>query len=150
MCVKERIEKAVVNANNIEEVKTLLLDVLKKVREEGAEKIGYVAGIITSEGPENIDRNVKRLAGFADSVCLQSNFPIFSSTYLITDALFEKLGMQTIAQADWQKFWRDVLSSGFITDIFMTPRWEISYGSCDEHKTAQEVGMKIHYLTKEI
>lgn len=44
------------------------------------------------------------------------------------------------------KFWRDILESGHVTDIFMTPRWEQSKGAIDEHEAAKQLGIKIHYM----
>ena len=48
--MRERIEKAVKNANSIDEVKVGVFAVLDQLRTEGNERIGYVAGIITSAG----------------------------------------------------------------------------------------------------
>ncbi len=38
------------------------------------------------------------------------------------------------------------MECGYITDIFMTPRWEHSEGARDEHKNAIKAGMTIHYV----
>lgn len=150
--MKERIEEAVKNAKNINEVKDSVLSVLKEFKSDGAIRIGYVAGLVTSEGPENIDKNVRRLVKFTEHVRAQNDFPIFSSTDVISDELFKKLGLEEFQKTDWEKFWRDILGAEgrYVTDIFMTPKWEISRGSKDEHKVAKEVGMRIHYLTEEI
>jgi len=150
--MRERIEEAVKKANSIEDVKDGVLIVLKELRNEGNQRIGYVSGLITSEGPENINKNVKRLIRFTNYIRSQNDFPIFSSTDVVSDALFKRLGAQLFKQADWEEFWRDVLGSEerYVTDMFMTPRWEKSRGATDEHKTAKKVGMQIHHLTEEI
>lgn len=150
--MKERIRGAVKHAKDINEVKISVLSVLKELKNEGAQRIGYVAGLVTSEGPENIDKNVRRLAKFTEHIRTQNDFPIFSSTDVISDELFERLGLEEFQKTDWEKFWRDILGAEerFVTDIFMTPRWEASRGSRDEHKVAKEVGMQIHYLKEEI
>ena len=150
--MKERIRGAVKYAKDINEVKTSVLSVLKELKNEGAERIGYVAGLVTSEGPENIDKNVRRLVGFTEHIRTQNDFPIFSSTDVVSDELFERLGLEEFQKTDWEKFWRDILGAEgkYVTDIFMTPGWEASRGSRDEHKVAKEVGMQIHYLKEEI
>jgi hypothetical protein len=150
--MKERIGKAVENAGSLTEVKGIVLALLKEVRAEGNDRIGYVSGLITSEGPEKIDGNVRRLAGLTEKVRAQHNFPIFSSTDIISDTLFKRLGLEEFEKTDWERFWRDILGAPerFVTDIFMTPRWERSRGATDEHKVAVEVRMEIHYLTEEI
>lgn len=146
--MRSKIDKALINANSIDEVKKLLLGVLKGVRTEGSTQIGYVAGILTSDGPQNIDKNVKRLRKFTDKIRAENGYPIFSSTDVISDHLFKKLGAKLFERADWEEFWREVLGTKekFVTDIFMTPRWQESRGATDEHKTAKENGLKIHYL----
>lgn len=47
-------------------------------------------------------------------------------------------------------FWREIFKSGHVTDVFMTPRWEKSKGAVDEYKTAQKIGLTIHYLQEGI
>ena len=47
------------------------------------------------------------------------------------------------------QFWKMILKSGHITDIFMTPRWEISRGAKVEYITAKKLKIKIHFV-KEI
>lgn len=146
------IEHAVKNANNLVEVKDSILVVLKELKNKGNRRIGYVSGIVTSDSPENIDGNVKRLSRFTELIRSQNDFPIFSSTDVVSDELFKRLGLEEFQKTDWEKFWRDILGAEerFVTDVFMTPRWEKSRGATDEHKIAKEVGMQIHYVTEEI
>lgn len=151
--MKEIIREAVANSNTLNDVKEHLFDVFRATQKEGHTRLGYVAGIITSEGPENIGRNIKRLATFTEQIRSQNDFPIFSSTDVFDDKLFARLDANGFKNSDWEVFWREVLKGdekSIVTDIFMTPRWEISHGSQNEHKTAQEVGIKIHYFFEEI
>ena len=143
------IEETVRNASSIDEVKTLLISLLRKIRQD-SNRIGYVAGLITSEGPENIDKNVRRLVKFTSDIRSENNFPIFASTDVISDALFKKIGADAIKSGDWEKFWRAVLAQGGVTDVFMTPRWEISRGATDEYNTAKSLGLQIHFVTGEV
>jgi hypothetical protein len=43
-------------------------------------------------------------------------------------------------------FYREILQNSFITDIFMTPRWQKSEGATDEHETAKKQKLTIHYV----
>jgi hypothetical protein len=150
--MRERIGLAVKNAKSIAEVKEGVLLVLKELKNQGNRRIGYVSGLITSEGSENMAKNVQRLVKFTDFVRSQNNFPIFSPTDVVSDELFERLGLEEFQKTDWEKFWRDILGTEekYVTDMFMTPRWEASRGASDEHAVAKEVGMQIHYLIEEI
>lgn len=150
--MKEKIAAAVKEANSLDQVKSALFTVFKEYRKMGHTRIGYVSGIITSEGPENIDRNVKRLDEFTEHVRKTQTFPIFSSTDVFDTALFARIGIPTIKATNWEDFWAEILGheERFITDIFMTPKWEKSRGATDEHRVAKEVGMNIVYVTEEL
>jgi len=151
--IKERIRTKSQSSESLDDVKKHLFEIFRDLKTEGYNKLGYVAGIITAEGPENMAKNLKRLEKFTDLVRSQNDFPIFSPTDIFDRALFAKLEANGFKNADWEVFFRQVLSGEgqhFVTDIFMTPKWEISHGSTDEHKTAKENGIEIHYLTDEI
>ncbi|MGD0729068.1 MAG: DUF4406 domain-containing protein, partial [Candidatus Micrarchaeaceae archaeon] len=71
------------------------------------------------------------------------NFPIFSSTDIFTKPLLSKLGKLT--QDDFNSYWKSLLESGHVTDIFMTPNWQISNGATAEYNIAKEKNLVIHY-----
>ena len=151
--MREIVREAVKDSNSLDQVRDNLFIVFRRLQNEGHKKIGYVSGLITSEGPENIGKNIKRLTRFTDQIRSQSEFPVFGPTDVFDDALFRRLEANGFHNADWMVFWQEVLSGNgtpYVTDIYMTPRWKTSQGSVDEHKTAQAVGMEIHYLEKEV
>ncbi len=150
--MKEAITEAVKNSTSLAQVRDSLFVVFRELRQEGFERIGYVSGIITSEGMDHMAGNIERLARFTDSVRNREGFPVFSATDVFDDILFKRLSAAGFQNEDWLVFWREVLGTGdqFVTDIFMTPRWEISQGATVEHDVAQRLGMVIHYITDEI
>lgn len=113
-------------------------------------KIGYVAGAITSDGPEYFQANRKRLADYVKKLRKIHKFPMFSAIDVFSSEIYEKLEEWKLPfnerEVKARSFWRKILKSGHITDVFMTPRWEKSKGATDEHKTAKEIGLKIHYV----
>lgn len=140
------------HANNLIEVNSILTNTFTKIRGKGFKRIGYVSGVITLDGRENIFRNLKKLEKTASRLRKKYDFPIFSSSDVAGDKLhskFEKLG---VSDMDWDYFWNSVLlnKEHFVTDIFMDERWELSYGSIDEHLAAQRMDIKIHYLKNEV
>jgi len=148
--MKGRISKAVESATSLDEISKLLIRELKKIQKEGEPRIGYIAGIITSDGPENISQNVARLSRFTKRVRQETGFPIFSSTDVFSNKLFAQIGGPTkYTQRDWHLFWRKVLGSGAVTDVFMTPRWQESRGATDEHKTSTKMKVQIHIIDYE-
>ena len=128
-----------------------LFQVIKTQRESGG-KIGYVAGIINSDGPQSVKINRRRLTQYAKLLKKLHLFPIFSAADIFTHRVNRTIQEMRLPIVERESrvyiFWRKLLSSGHITDIFMTPRWEISKGAVDEHKTAKRVGLKIHYVEK--
>jgi len=150
--MKEKIAEAVKEANSLTQVREFLFNVFREYRQAGNNRIGYVSGTITSEGREHIQRNIERLAKFTDHIRTQYEFPIFSPTDVFSDALFARLDAAGFKNADWVIFWREVLGTKdrFVTDMFMTPRWEKSQGAADEHRIAKEVGMNIVYITEKL
>lgn len=109
-------------------------------------RVGYVAGIITSDGPEHIARNNARLARYADYLRSIHPFPLFACPDIFTDEVFAQVGAQHLTVEEWLIFWRKILRLGHVTDVFMTPRWEVSLGAQDEYKTAQALNLRIHLV----
>ncbi len=119
----------------------------------GITRIGYVAGIITSDGPEYFQANRKRLADYVKKLRKIHKFPMFSAIDVFSSEVYERLKEWKLPFAEREmkvrSFWRKILKSGHVTDIFMTPRWEKSKGASDEHRTAKKIGLKIHYIEEE-
>jgi hypothetical protein len=150
--MRERIRQAVAEANDLEGVKRQLMDVLSTVRleerlkqTEGCARIGYVAGIVTSDGPERIWENVAKLIERTEAISQEVDFPVFSSAWVFTSDVFERINAESYPQEAWLEFWREVLGSSLITDVFMTQRWRESRGASDEEETARNLGLRIHY-----
>lgn len=147
--MKHLFDNALTNVKNVEDVRVAVLSLLKSSR-ESSDKLGFVSGIIFSDGLEFKARNLRRLSAYTDKLCLQNDFPIFSGIDIFYSGLYEKLPEGTLPYDERRviffKFWKDIVSSGYITDIFMTPRWKVSEGSRDEHTNAQKLGLNIHYI----
>lgn len=139
--MKEAIREQVRQATTLAEVGEGLLRVLVQEKQ-----VGYVAGIITSDGPEHIKDNIRRLGEWTERIREREGKPTFSAVDVFDDALFARLNASALPQDSWWIFWRGVLGSGYVTDIYMTPRWQESTGARDEHETALKLGITIHYL----
>ncbi len=150
--MKQRIQESLQEASNLDDVKKIMIDIFKTLKKEGNTQIGFVSGIITSEGPENVQKNIERLRRFTDHIRSQNDFPIFSSTDIFNDDLYKRIHKDLPDREAWEQFYRDILGTEekFITHIFMTPKWKLSHGAVDEHETASKLGINIHYLEAEI
>lgn len=145
------IYQAISHSTKLSHVKEGVLQVLNGVRERGQkQQIGYVSGIISSEGPKNIPRNMRRLEAYTDLIRKQYSFPIFSATDVFGNGMHGKLEEfyfeAELQQKHFMDFWEAVLTAGHVTDMFMTPRWEVSSGAKDEFRIARETGMRLYIV----
>lgn len=144
----EIIRPALVEARTLDEVKTGVLSVLSDFRNKGFSQIGYVSGIISSDGPAKISQNLLRLAEHTKNISYSNTFPVFSPTCVFDDNLFKRIGAENLSGEDFMVFWRAILRDKhrYVTDIFMTPRWEYSEGATEEHQIAKELKLNIYYV----
>ena len=147
--MKHKLRKAVTNCNTLEEVLNEVVRVFKDIKET-SERIGFVSGIVTSDGPIHIQRNLLRLENFTQTLSQKTNFPLFSARCVFTDELYRVLDEGGAKNDDYLAFWDKLLRSGYVTDVFMTPRWEFSEGARDEHLIAEELQLNIHYIPQKI
>jgi quinol monooxygenase YgiN len=150
--MKERITQATLESANMAEVRDAVVALFQTIREEtGQDNIGYVAGVIGSEGEDKVEANRRILAEHTERIRQEAGFPIFSATDIFENPeLWGRLPEIKLERDERRRafinFWREVLELGKITDIYMTPRWEISEGAMDEHDTARRLGIQIHYV----
>jgi len=132
------------------EIRLALADVLRNIKRDNPHAaIGYVAGCLTSDGPESIDKNLAKLEAYADYLRKKLNNPlIFSTKEVFSDEEQKEITMQgEKAQIELRSFWKDIQAAGYLSDLFMTPGWERSAGAKDEHKAAKEnKHITIHYV----
>ncbi len=148
--MKETINNKTKIVKNLDELAEAMIGLFIEMYNRGTTEIGYVSGIITSEGLENMPKNIARLERFTDLIKRQSKISVFSPTDIFSDDLFARIDATGAKNTDYELFWRRTLSSGYVTHMFMTPRWEISHGSRDEHEIAKKQNMKIVYITDEV
>lgn len=150
--MKEKIAHVTVGISNMAELRDAMIVLFEMLRmETGQNRIGYVAGVIGSEGEDKVEANRRILAEHTEKIRQEIGYPVFSATDIFeAPGLWERLP-ETKLERDQRReaflvFWRELLGAGLVTDIFMTPRWEISEGATDEYKTSQRLGIKIHIV----
>ena len=150
--MKERLRKLVADTDvrDLDMLIRVVLPILEESSGATQTPVGYVAGAISSDDREIVVHNIERLAQYTEQVRKKSSFPVFSATDIFTDQLYERMRVGEMPkdqrERDFQKFWRLILGSGYVTDLYMTPGWEQSKGATDEHETARTLGINIVYL----
>lgn len=147
--MEKSIGPALQTAKNLDHVRKELLKKFKARRNKKT-KIGYVAGIMYSEGPQFAQTNLRKLESHAKKLRKLHDFPMFTATDVFPPEIYSNLEEWKLSFEEREEkvrfFWREILKSGHITDVFMTPRWDKSKGATDEHETAKRIGLKIHYI----
>jgi len=149
--MKKKIALVLTTASNFIEVRLSVVRVLEETkRKHVSGRVGYVSGIISSDGDEKILENTNRLENYTNDIRKIHKFPIFNPPDVFSNDLCARLQEIKLPKKEREEkfivFWREILTSGHVTDIFMTPRWRESRGAQDEHKTALRVGIRIHYV----
>lgn len=142
-----RIASHAPHVRTLDHIHDGLVELFREIHAElPGTRLGYVAGIITSDGPKKLWDNIARLERYTDRVREAEGFPVFSATDVFSKELFDRLDVGAVSEKEYQPFWRNVLGCGYVTDIFLTPRWEESRGATDEWRTATKLGLTIHYV----
>ena len=153
--VGDKLRKALEGSKDMDDVADRMVESFRRLREEhNMKRLGYVSGIITSDGPEFMVRNRAILKAFAEHLKGKHDMQLFAPSDVFEEENDYDLvltdGRTRIARPNddrvFYRFWRKVLTCGYVTDIFMTPRWKKSKGAMDEHNTAVEAGIRTHYL----
>ncbi|HUD09819.1 MAG TPA: hypothetical protein VMR77_03385 [Patescibacteria group bacterium] len=139
------------NATNLVHVKKELIFILESLAKlPKTTRIGYVSGIVSSDGDHKLAENIQILLVHTEKLRNLLDFPVFSTADVITKELYDRFDETKLEREKREKcfrsFWCEVIEQGGVTDIFMTPRWELSNGATAEHQTTRELGLKIHYV----
>lgn len=140
--IERRLREKLLTAQAMGEIESLTLGVLEELRRE-VDRLGYVAGIISSDGLEHVSENCRKLMDATAALRLLHDFPIFSSQDIFTSELYARLQPHDLAEENFRSLWSNILDSRLVTDVFFTPRWEESRGARMEHETAQKLGLRI-------
>ncbi|PJE63372.1 hypothetical protein COU89_03700 [Candidatus Roizmanbacteria bacterium CG10_big_fil_rev_8_21_14_0_10_45_7] len=94
-------------------------------------------------------RNIQRLADYTSALRGQYQFPIFSGHDVLYNGRMDTLPESKLPYVERRTrmlaFWKTIVTCGSITDIFMMPGWERSEGARDEHNSALQMGITLHY-----
>jgi len=107
--------------------------------------IRYVAGRVTSDGPDFINQNLTKLNTYTDKLENKYGQYVFSAADVFPDETYWKKNITSNELKHvYIEFWQKLLKNG-ITDMYMSPNWETSNGATFEREFAQKNGIKIHY-----
>lgn len=151
--MKELLTRAVSTVTTLDETKKAVVSTLTIVKRNHP-KIGYVSGVVSSDGEEYIARNKQILATYTLQISQINNIPTFSTVDIFSTSLVKRLNLLSLQvelrENKLRQFWKEILSLGLVTDVYMTPRWERSKGAQLEYQSAKKHGLTIHYVAEPI
>lgn len=137
-------------ARNIDEVCESLDQYLQIWQQKHPERgINFVIGVITSEGKEKEEGNRQRLKRYTEIIRKQSKGFTFCWEDIFVSEIRKNIQADSISYEKFLECSQTIVGGGYISDIYLTPRWEKSLGARLEHKVAQEKGIRLHFLPEE-
>lgn len=89
--MKAKLARVLVDSTNLAAVRDKVVALFDQTRQRtGTKRIGYVAGIINSDGPEKVEENRQRLAEYTERIREEQDFPIFSATDIFMTPRWEQ------------------------------------------------------------
>lgn len=143
--MRSDIQQALKGIHNLKNAEERLCDFLASLRKKDSKlRIGFVCGMISSEGREYIDENMARLQTYVQTISSRVKYPIFSSADVFTPEVYTAVNLADRTNEEFIQFWRGIFKSKTVTDVYFTPRWIKSDGARDEFETALQEGVNVH------
>jgi hypothetical protein len=143
------LDKEFVGVTDLQGIQTNFIAIMRGIRERWP-RLGYVAGIVSSDGPDHIERNMDILRRYEAAIRSRSDYPVFSSADLFSRKVYGQVRLSGLTNQAFMDLWKGIFEAGFITDVSFTPRWENSEGARDEYKNASFLGMNIEIVYEDI
>ncbi len=132
----EVLQRAVQQAHSLDEIGACVIPVLLNAKNRDPHRrLGYVSGIISSDGPEKMPENIRLLHERTEKIARLEKFPVFGPTYIFTDSVYGNIDAENLTSDDWNNFWASVLI-GIADKMYMTERWQCSKGAQFEFQLA--------------
>ena len=123
------------------------VSVFRKFRKEYAyPRLGYVAGPLPSQGSLDAGEHYRVHVELAGVLGQRFPFPICTMQDMFSPETLLRLKEKGFTSKHYADFARNVLQSGYVTDVFMAPGWEESKTALVEHEAAKQFGLSIHYI----
>src|ERR1035437_7915212 len=90
--MKQILSKSFRKATTLEHILPELMLIFESVKlKRNIKKIGYVSGVISSQGDNKISENKKLLADHTEKIRQSVDFPVFSAADIFTDELYLRI-----------------------------------------------------------
>jgi hypothetical protein len=137
--------------SNFDEALACTLTALQGVVDSGLE-VHYVAGPISADGDEHIERNLEVLLRHGEQVAkaLGSRALVLTSPLVFTPDIYASLKIfekeRGAREQSLQAFWDHIIGSGVLAAIHFAPGWKRSPGARLEHEAANRHNVNVYYL----
>lgn len=149
--MKEQIAEFIRESRTLSEMQEAIIKLIFKLRAENVTRVGYVAGVVSSDGMEKIPANLARLDQYVLLMSQRySDAVFFSAAQVFTPEVYGRLVEFRLPKPErelaFMEFWRGIFKSKSISDVSFTPRWRKSAGASDEHQVATEIALPHQFI----
>jgi hypothetical protein len=143
------LEEDLAGCRDLDEVQAQAQRTLGELKDEGY-SIRYVAGPISADGDEHIQRNLNALVAARTRVMHQvgERALVFTAPFIFTPEVYGALNIFTQPrderEAAMQRFWDTLIGSGVVDGIYFADGWQRSPGARRERQTAEAVGVPVY------
>ncbi|MCL5113988.1 MAG: hypothetical protein M1372_02350 [Patescibacteria group bacterium] len=106
--IRHSFKNLLVNSTSLEQIYEEIIKFFADIRKQ-YEKIGYVSGIITSDGLDKIEYNRKKLMKYTKVLEEINNFPLFSAVDIFSDDIYLRIKEKDMEHNEREKkfawFW---------------------------------------------
>lgn len=124
------------------------MSIFRELKENG-DTITYVSGVVTSDGPEYIEQNLKRLVENTIRIKKLTGSQAFSSGDVFDNEVFDQLEECKLpheqANELFYRFWQEIVGCGLVDMVCLTPGWERSRGAKGKN-IKQHVNVELGYV----
>lgn len=146
------LEEDLANCRTLGELQEQTQETLRYFQDIGRAVV-YIAGPISADGDEHIQRNIERLIQARGDLLRQLGgraIP-FTAPFIFTPEVYEKLGIfnmeRDARETEIQAFWDELILSGVVDGVYFMSGWERSAGARKERETAESAGIPLYDFT---
>lgn len=150
MTLAERIRERVSQSLETPRIASDIKNAMERERaRSGSQRIGYVAGGISSSSPFKLFKNAMEMRRYARTIESQQESIVVFSAADVQILPFARLAARRLYRhtglTDDLRVERDFIPA-VVTDVFMAPGWEESERARDDHETARRAGLAIYHI----
>ena len=110
--MRSSIRSLLASLTSLDQIKAEVINFFSEIRKQNS-KIGYVSGVITSDGQDKIEFNRKKLIEYTNLLEDVNNFPLFSAVDVFSDKVYKNLQEMELEHEEREKKFMEFWGGGY-------------------------------------